>query len=74
MSLPHLRPRLRVKAGRRFVKKQDLRVIEQAHGDVQLARHAARVRAHQTVGGLGQVEALERLQRLAARSSRPDSP
>ena len=43
-GLPDLEPRLRVEAGRRLVEEDDRRVADQAHGDVEPAAHAARVR------------------------------
>jgi hypothetical protein len=59
--LPHLGPRLRIEAGCRLVQEQHLGLVDQAHGDVELALHTARVRAHQTTRCVGEPEPLQQL-------------
>ena len=58
---PHLGARLGVEPGGGLVEEQHLRAVEQAHGDVEPALHAAGVGLHLARGGVGEPEALERL-------------
>ena len=58
---PHLGSRLGIEARRRLVEEQHVRAVEQSHGDVQAALHAAGVGLRLAVGGIGEAEALERL-------------
>ena len=56
---PHVGPRLRVEAGRRLVQKQHLRLVDQAHRDVELALHAAGERARDALARVREVEPLQ---------------
>ena len=71
--LPHLGPDLGVEPGGRLVEEQHLGLVDERQGDVESPLHAARVGAHEAVGGVGEPELLE--QRVDPRSSsRPPSP
>ena len=56
---PKLGPGLRVEARGRLVQEEDAGPVDQAHGHIQLALHAARVGSGHPARGLGQTEALE---------------
>ena len=58
---PHLRPRLGIEPGRRLVEEEHPRAVHQPGGDVELALHPARVRAHQPVGCVLEAEPPEQL-------------
>ena len=59
--VPELGARLGVQAGGRLVEEQHLGAVDEAHGQVETALHAARVGLGLAVGGVGEAEALERL-------------
>ena len=63
---PDVVARLRVEARRGLVEDQQARAADEARAEVEPAAHAARVAAHEPVGGVGQAEPLERLLRTAA--------
>src|SRR5437899_1763261 len=58
---PQVGPTRRVEARRRFVEKQDRRLVYERRREVEPAPHAAGVRAHGTVRGIAEVEALQQL-------------
>ena len=59
---PHSSVRLlRVEPGGRLVEEQHRRPVHERRREVEPAPHAARVGAHQTVGGVGQVEPFEQV-------------
>src|SRR5207247_4762857 len=58
---PERCPHLRIEPGGRLVEEQDLRPVQQAHGDVEPPLHSSGVRPDRTVGGLAEAEALEQL-------------
>jgi len=57
--VPELGAGLRVEARGRLVEEQDLRAVDEPHGQVEAALHPARVRLGLAVGGSGEAEALE---------------
>ena len=60
-DLPHLVAAAGVETGGRLVEEQQLGGDDDAGGDVEPAAHAARVGAHEPVGGVGQPERVEQL-------------
>ena len=58
-GLPQLDAAAGVEAGGGLVEQQQARGADQAGAEVEAAAHAARVGAHQSVGGVGQPELLE---------------
>ena len=61
--VPELDPAARVEPGRRLVEQQQPRRADEAGAEVEPAAHAARVGAHEPVGGLGEAELLEHARR-----------
>jgi hypothetical protein len=59
--LPEAEPAARVEPGRGLVEEDDRRARDQGGREVEAPSHAARVRLDDSVGGLGEVEALEQL-------------
>ena len=59
--VPHVGPRLGVEAGGRLVEEEHAGAVDEAHGQVETALHAARVRLRGPVGGVDEAEALERI-------------
>jgi hypothetical protein len=66
-GLPYLDTRLGIKPSRRLVEEDDLRILDQAHRNVEAAAHATRIRRHLPRGHVGQREALEQVIRDRAR-------
>lgn len=62
-SVPGDHPAAWVKSGRWLVQEQHLRPGDETGGQVQPAAHAAGVRFHAAVGGIGQVKPLQQLGR-----------
>ena len=60
-------PAAEVEAGRRLVEEEHRRPRDERGGEVEPAAHAARVRAHEPVAGVGEVEVGEQLARALAR-------
>ena len=60
-DVPHPDTAARVEAGRRLVEEQHRRLGDQGAGKVEPSPHATGPALDLTVGGLGQVEALEQL-------------
>ena len=58
-NLPNLVARLGIKAVGRLVEENDLRFSYQAHGEVELAAHTARISRYPAAGGTGQAEAVQ---------------
>ena len=65
-DLPDLVATPRIETGRRLVEEEHARLREQAGREVEPPSHAARVRLRGSVGGVGELEALEQLRRAAA--------
>ena len=61
--VPHVGARLRVEARGRLVEEEHLRAVQKTERDVELALHAARVRAHEALLRIGEAEPLEQLLR-----------
>ena len=59
--LPHAGPAGRIKAGGRFVEKQNRRAGEDAGGQIEAPAHPARVGLHHPVAGVAQLELVEQL-------------
>ena len=57
--IPQLDAGARVEARRRFVEEQQAGCTDEAGAEVEAASHPARVAAHEAVGGVGEVEAVE---------------
>jgi len=55
-DLPHLEAALRVEAGGGLVEEDDLRVADEAHGDVEAAAHAAGVGGDPAAGRVDEAE------------------
>ena len=55
--VPQVVATARVEARRRLIEEQHLRAAHQTGGEIEAAAHAARVRPHQRVGEIGQLEA-----------------
>ena len=70
--LPEADAAARVEPGGRLVEEEDRRPRDQRRGEVEAAAHPARVGAHQAVGGVAEVEALQQLGG-AARAARPSA-
>jgi len=68
---PHLRTSFWVKAGGRFVQEQHPRLVDEAHGHVELPLHAARVRADDPVSGVAKAESAEEIVDAARRAFPP---
>ena len=60
-DVPHAQPARRVEAGGRLVEEEHRRAGHEAGGEVEAAAHAAGVRLHHAVGGVGELELLEQL-------------
>ncbi len=56
----------RVEPGGRLVEQQDAGPADEARAEVEAAAHPARPAAHETVGGIGEVEPVEYFRRVAA--------
>ena len=69
--LPHVGAHLGVEPRGGLVEEQHLRAVDEAERDVQPARHAARVRAREAVGGVGEPEPGEQLVGPGARRRVP---
>ena len=54
--VPHIRSADRVEAGGRFVEEEDLRLVDQRHGQVESTLHAARVGLDAIVDGAADVD------------------
>ena len=64
---PHLDAPLGIEPGGRLVEEDDRRIPDEAHGDVEAAAHATRIRRNPPCGRVGQREALEQVVRDLAR-------
>ena len=60
-EIPQVEARARVEAGRRLVHQQHAGPADEARPEVEAPPHAARVRAHQPLRGVGQAQADEGL-------------
>ena len=58
--MPHVRARFGVQAGGRLVEEEHARAVDEAHGQVETALHAAGVRLGGPVCGVFEPEALQR--------------
>lgn len=65
--VPHVRPTLRVQAGGRLVQEDDLRLVDDAEGDLDPATLATGVGLALAVGELGELEGLQGTYRPALR-------
>ena len=70
-GLPDREPAARVQARARLVEEDHLRAADQAHREVEPPAHAAAVGGDATVGGVGEIEALEQLVRALPAVARP---
>ncbi len=65
-DLPDLVATSRIETSRRLVEEEHARLREEAGREVEPPSHAARVRLRRSVGGIGELEALEQLRRAPA--------
>ena len=56
---PHVRSRLWIQTGRRFIQEQHLRLVDESHRYVELALHATGEGARNARAGVQEVEAFE---------------
>jgi hypothetical protein len=66
-AVPHLDARLGVEPGRRLVQEDHRRIPDEAHGAVEAAAHATRIRRYPPRGRVGQRETIEQVIRDRAR-------
>src|SRR5439155_14087588 len=67
--LPDGDPRGRIEARRRFVEKEDLRLVDQGEREIEAPPHPARIGTDQAVGRAGETYSLEQLEATRGRLS-----